>query len=123
MSEVCEHIGVTVDHYMNALSVSKREKYFIATGEMCVNAYNPTVLKAWRANMDLQCLVDAYACVMYVASYMTKDEKGMGELLKQACKEHQDTDVKKTTEKSVHKKRHIGYCQCHSENLVELSCL
>ena len=27
---------------------------------------------------------------MYVAAYMTKDEKGMGELLKQACKENQD---------------------------------
>ena len=61
---------------------------------MFVNTYNPTILKAWQANIDLQFVLDAYACVMYVASYMTKDEKGMGELLKQACKEHKDLDMK-----------------------------
>ena len=34
-------------------------------------------------------LIDAYACVMYIISYVLKTEKGMGELLKQAAKEHE----------------------------------
>ena len=41
----------------------------------------------WQANMDIQYVIDAYACVMYITSYVLKAEKGMGELLKQAAKE------------------------------------
>ena len=55
--------------------------------EQSVNYYSPAVLKAWEANMDIQYVVNAYACVMYIASYVLKAEKGMGELLKQAARE------------------------------------
>ena len=33
--------------------------------------------------MDLQYILDPYACVMYMAAYMLKSEQSMGELLKQ----------------------------------------
>ena len=36
---------------------------------------------------DIQHVFDAYACVMYVASYIMKHEKKMGELLKNVSKE------------------------------------
>ena len=49
--------------------------------------YYPALLKAWQANMDVQYVINAYACIMYVASYITKAEKSTGELLKQVCKE------------------------------------
>ena len=52
-----------------------------------INNYNPSVLLAWQANMDIQYVMDAYACVMYVASYMMKHEKSMGELLKNVANE------------------------------------
>ena len=52
-----------------------------------INNYNPSVLLAWQANMDIQYVMDAYACVMYVASYMMKHEKSMGELLKNVATE------------------------------------
>ena len=55
--------------------------------EQSVNYYSPAMLKAWEANMDIQYVVNAYACVMYIASYILKAEKGMGELLKQAARE------------------------------------
>ena len=42
---------------------------------------------AWQANMDIQYVMDAYACVMYVASYIMKHEKSMGELLKNVANE------------------------------------
>ena len=53
--------------------------------DLNVNNYNPNILKAWQANMDIQYVMNPYACVMYVASYMTKSEKSIGELLKQAA--------------------------------------
>ena len=43
---------------------------------------NPSVMLAWQANMDIQFVLNAYACIMYVASYMMKTERSMGELLK-----------------------------------------
>ena len=55
--------------------------------ECWINTYNPNVIRVWRANMDLQYILDPYACVMYIASYMLKSERSMGELLKQVSKE------------------------------------
>ena len=93
LSNLCRKTGTNEQEYMAALGVSQTGCNVIlerSPSENYVNAYNPTVLKAWQANMDIQYIIDAFACVMYVAAYMTKDEKGMGELLKQACKENQD---------------------------------
>ena len=55
--------------------------------ELRINSYNPTCLKAWRANMDIQFVLDIYACAMYIVSYISKAQKGMSELLRQACAE------------------------------------
>ena len=55
--------------------------------EVRVKNPNPVVLTAWEANMDIQYMVNVFACVMYVASYVMKAEKGMSELLKRAARE------------------------------------
>ena len=44
--------------------------------------------------MDLQYISDAYACVMYITSYMLKSEKSMGELLKQVSRECNGEQIK-----------------------------
>ena len=41
-----------------------------------------SVMLAWQAHMDIQLALNAYACVMYVASYIMKPEISMSELLK-----------------------------------------
>ena len=59
--------------------------------ECKINNYNSAVMLAWQANMDLQYVLNAYACVMYVASYIMKTERSMGDLLKQeACESRTD---------------------------------
>ena len=50
--------------------------------ECWINDYNRDVLSAWKGNMDIQFILDPYACMMYIASYMLKSEKGMSELLR-----------------------------------------
>ena len=55
--------------------------------ELRVNNYNPACLKAWRANMDVQYVLDVHACAMYIVSYISKALKGMSELLRKACAE------------------------------------
>ena len=42
---------------------------------------------AWQANMDIQFVMNAYACILYVASYIMKTERSMGELLKRVAAE------------------------------------
>ena len=49
-----------------------------------MNNYNPACLSAC---MDIQFVVDVYACAVYMVTYISKAQKGMSELLQQACTE------------------------------------
>ena len=83
--------------------------------------------------MDLQYILDPYACVMYIASYMLKSEKAMTELLRQVSRECASEDIKTqlrrlgsvfvTTANSALKKPCTGFCCSPSNNLAERSCL
>ena len=55
--------------------------------DIWTNAFNPAILNAWRANVDIQYIVDAYSAVMYVCSYVMKSEAKMSELLSRVAKE------------------------------------
>jgi hypothetical protein len=55
--------------------------------EVRVNPYMKIVLSAWKANHDLQFILDPYACARYIVSYISKSQKGMSALLDQAIKE------------------------------------
>ena len=51
---------------------------------MRINAHNTTILHLWKANMDLQFILDPYACAVYVISYIGKSQRGMSKLLRDA---------------------------------------
>ena len=55
--------------------------------DIWINQYNPDLLKYWNANMDIQCITDAYSCVMYIISYISKAEREMGVVLENVRKE------------------------------------
>ena len=65
---------------LNAATIFLKRK----PSELRINNYNSTCMKAWRANMDIQFVLDVYACAMYIVSYISKAQKGMSELLRQA---------------------------------------
>jgi len=44
--------------------------------------------------MDVQPVLDAYACIMYIVAYVTKDKREMGEVLRSAKKKHSDKDIR-----------------------------
>ena len=88
---------VTETEYTNALEVSCRGSVVLLQREpheCFINNYNPSVMLAWQANMDIQYVLNAYACVMYVASYIMKTEKSMGELLKRVAAEARTDELK-----------------------------
>ena len=71
--------------------------------EIRINCYNPHLLKAWKANMDIQFVLDPYACAVYILSYITKGQRGMSKLLRKACEE-----AKEGNKNIVNRVRHIG---------------
>jgi len=54
-----------------------------------INGYNDKLLRAWRSNMDLQFVLDPYACARYLSEYISKSYRGMSSLLRDAVSELQ----------------------------------
>ena len=90
LDKILEKASVDPNEYMSALEVSTRRSAIILKrepNECNINNYNPPVLLAWQANMDLQYVLNAYGCVMYIASYIMKTDRTMGEMLKRVASE------------------------------------
>ena len=88
--EFLARLKLTYDEYILAVRSSlKSTTIFLkrTPSEIRVNAYNPALIKAWRANMDIQFVTNVYACAMYIASYVTKSQREMSELLRKAADE------------------------------------
>jgi exonuclease III len=82
-------LRVSVDQYILAVrSTLHRPTIFLKRqpSEMFINAYNPTAITAWQANMDIQYVLDAHAAASYVASYMMKGQRGMSSVLQHAIR-------------------------------------
>ena len=93
LNDFKEGKDITFDELLQELDVSERQ-YILAIrsslnsptiffkrspNELRINNYNPTYLRAWRANMDIQYVLDVYACAMYIVSYICKAQKGMSD--------------------------------------------
>ena len=66
-------IGVSYETYEEALETTKNGKVLFLKQrikEHWVNNYNPEMLYAWSANMDIQLAFDPYAVTTYIVSYM-----------------------------------------------------
>ena len=80
LNDLKEGEDITFDQLLKELDVSERE-YVLAIrsyincptiflkrnpNELRINNYNPACLHTWRANMDIQFVLDVYACAMYI---------------------------------------------------------
>ena len=80
----------TYEEYIMAIQTSlKCAKLFLkrTLKEIRVNPYMKNLIHAWKANHDIQFVLDPYACAAYITDYITKTQKGMSTLLYNACKE------------------------------------
>ena len=102
LEELLDSAGVEHDSYMDALHTSSKGNTVVlkrSPDESKINNYNSAVMMAWQANMDIQYVMNAYACVMYVASYIMKTERSMGELLKRVALESRSDELIKQLRK------------------------
>lgn len=58
-----------------------------AVSEIRIHFYNELLLEAWEANIDVQFILDGYACAAYIVSYISKSQRGMSSLMHEACEE------------------------------------
>ena len=101
LNDMKEGQDISFDQLLTNLNISK-QNYYLAIrsslnsptiylkrnpNELRVNNYNSACLSAWRANMDIQYVLDVYACGMYIVSYISKAQRGMSQLLQKACHE------------------------------------
>ena len=78
-------LEMSSERYYNAIrSTLRRATVFLkrSTNAIFINAYNPKILQCWRANVDIQYILDEYACASYVLSYINKSDGGVSKLLK-----------------------------------------
>ena len=94
LDDLLDKAEVSESEYTQALEVSSKGNVVVLRREPSVNNYIPSVMLAWQANMDIQFVLNAYACVMYVASYIMKTERSMGELLKRVATEARTDELK-----------------------------
>ncbi len=100
--DVLNTANVELEEYVEALGVTSSGSVVVLQRELdeqCINNYNQSVILAWQANMDIQYVLNAYAFVMYVASYIMKSDRAMGVLLKQVAAEVRTDELRKQLRK------------------------
>ena len=88
--EFLKNIDMNEEEYIKMIRAElKKAKVFLkrAPNEIRINAYNPMIMSLHRANMDIQFILDPYACLMYCVDYISKSENGMSKLLREALNE------------------------------------
>ena len=104
------------DDYIKCIRSSlKAPKVFLKrkTKDMRINLFNEGILLAWKANLDIQIVLEPYGCASYIVGYISKSQRGMSAQLDAAAKEARkgNLDLKKQV-------RHIGNV---FSNCVEVS--
>ena len=98
-NELLHKLGIDHDTYIYAIqSTLHTSKVFLqrTIEETRINSYSRPLLKCWEANMDIQYILDPYACVSYIVSYISKGQRGLSNLLYEACREAKakDSDIR-----------------------------
>lgn len=102
---------MSFEEFLRAVDVSSNEEYLVALrsslkrpkifiqrlpNAVLVNNYSPKIFNLMKSNMDIQFVLDPYACCSYIVDYINKADRGMSEALDQVyqqCREDANTSV------------------------------
>ena len=128
MNEFQENVEMTFDDFLNKIARMDFEDYIRCIRsslrapkvflkrkpqEMRINLFNENMLLAWKANLDIQIVLEPYGCATYIVGYISKSQRGMSAQLDAAAKEARKGNLE--LKKQV---RHIGNV---FSNCVEVS--
>lgn len=83
-------INLNIEDYILAIrSHLERPKMFLKRNpnETFINPYSKKILSLHKANMDIQFVLDAYACATYIVDYINKANRGISKVLKDVVEE------------------------------------
>ena len=90
LKEKCDP-ELDINTYHDYLKISVSGGYTVIlqrkVSERNVNNYHPNFQKVWNGNTDIQICLDSFAVITYITDYLTKGERGLTRLLKEALKE------------------------------------
>ena len=118
MNQFQDNVEMTFDDFLNKIAKMDFEDYIRCIRsslrapkvflkrkpqEMRINLFNENMLLAWKANLDIQIVLEPYGCATYIVGYISKSQRGMSAQLDAAAKEARkgNLDLKKQV-------RHIG---------------
>ena len=119
-NQMLQELNITYELYILALrSTIKKRRIFLKRSlrEIFINNYMPHLIDVWKANHDIQYVLDPYSCVVYICDYLMKNNKGMSKLLENAAKEAKqgNMDLKQSV-------RHIGNKFLNCTEMSEQEC-
>ncbi|XP_028428571.1 uncharacterized protein LOC114552071 isoform X2 [Perca flavescens] len=114
---LCE---LTLDEYIECLCMTAKSSSVILKRnpkDSWVNGYNRNLLEAWDANLDIQFILNAYSCIAYMCSYISKAEHSLSEYLKTVIQNARHDNVNESDEmkqvmQAYSKKREISAQEC-----------
>jgi hypothetical protein len=104
--QLLQKLNITETQYMHFYNILTQRPVIIYKRDPAnawVNPYNETLLLAWDGNIDIQPVLDAYSCIMYVISYISKAELELGILLKNV-----EADLRDGNLHPMHQLRSLG---------------
>ncbi|KAL6491488.1 hypothetical protein MHYP_G00018330 [Metynnis hypsauchen] len=104
ITQLLETVGMTYEDYKESVKSLSTSSLVIMEREpkdSWVNGYNPLLLRAWDANMDIQFILNPYSCIMYILSYFSKAEHEMSDYLKRVMKDTCPSSSESETMKQV----------------------
>ena len=115
--EVLENIAkMDFEDYISCIRSSlKAPKVFLKRKpkEMRINLFNEKILLAWKANLDIQIVLEPYYCASYIVSYISKYQSGMSA--------QPDAAAKKPRKGNLDQKKQVRHIGNVFSNSVEVS--
>ena len=118
--QILNELNMSYETYILALrSTINKKKIFLKRSleEIYINSYMSHLIHVWKANHDIQYVLDPYSCVVYICDYLMKNNKGMSKLLENAAKEAKEGNM--DLKQSV---RHIGNKFLNCSEMSEQEC-
>ena len=120
LQQLLAKCNLTLHEYEQCLNMINKSSAVILKREpkdCWVNGYNPHLLEAWNANIDVSYILNAYSCIMYLTSYITKKESGLSEYLKTVIANSARDNVNECDEmreimQAYSKKREVSAQEC-----------
>ncbi|MCI4395547.1 hypothetical protein PGIGA_G00181850 [Pangasianodon gigas] len=125
LSDLLTKCNLSMDDYRNyakALSTSSVILLKRDPKEAWVSGYNPDLLWAWNANMDIQYVLDPYSCIMYMLSYISKPEHEMNDFLKNVIKGVRETNINEEDEMKHIMQAYSKHRQVSAQESVARTC-